>query len=162
MKTAVLLLFVLGTAILFGGSLYSSLVVEPLWASNPPESLREWGHVIMLAGSNFFRFVTPSVGLLALITLATSFKTAKSHFWWRLSASIVFIFVFIWSIIYFVPTAMFLSSPGLDSVSNQDAIEMTETWVRNDSIRMIFVMISLICGVRALFLPSKKENEKKG
>ena len=161
MKTIILLLFVLGTAILFGGSLYSSLVVEPLWSSNPPESLHEYGHVVMLAGGNFFRFVTPLVGLLALATLVTSFKTAKPHLWWRLAASAFFLWAFIWSILYFVPTAMFLSSPGVDSISGPEAIQMTETWVRNDSIRMILLIITLICGIRALYLPSKKHETRQ-
>lgn len=159
MKTIFLLLFVIVTCILFGGSFYSSQVVEPLWSSDPPASLHEYGHIVMLAGSNFFRFITPLAGLLSLITLATSFRTAKPHFWWRISASVVFLAAFVWSVLYFVPTAMFLSSPGVDSISNQEAVQMTQDWVRNDSIRMVLVAIALVCGIRALFVPSKKSEE---
>ena len=159
MKKIILLLFVTSCAVLFGGSLYSSQVTETLWASNPPESLREYGNLVMLAGSNFFRIITPTVGLLSIITLATSFKTAKPHLWWRLGSSVVFLAAFVWSVMYFIPTAMFLSSPGLDTISSQEAIQMTEEWVRNDTIRMVMIIISLVSGIRALFLPVKAASE---
>ncbi len=151
----ILLLFVLGCAIQLGAALYSSQVTEALWSANPPESLREWGSLVRLAGANFFRIATPIVGLLGLLTLFTSFGTARPHIWWRLVSSATFVGVVVWSVLYFVPTAMLLSGPGLDALSAAEAIQMTETWVMRDAIREALIVVSLVCGICALFLPSR-------
>lgn len=154
-RRAFLLLFVSGCAIQLGGALYSSQVTETLWASNPPESLRQWGSLVALAGAKFFRIATPTVGLLALLTLLTSFGTARPHLWWRLSSSAIFIAVVVWSVMYFVPTAMQLSGPGLESLTAVEAVQMTETWVQRDAVRELLILASFVCGMRALFLPSR-------
>lgn len=154
-RGAILLLFVSGCAIQLGAALYSSQVTEALWAANPPESLRQWGSLVLLAGANFFRIATPTVGLLALLTLLTSFGTSRPHLWWRLASSALFLAVVVWSAMYFVPVAMQLSGPGLDSLSASEAIQQTQTWVRRDALREILVVVSLLCGIRALFLPSR-------
>lgn len=153
-RSAILLLFVTGCAIQLGASLYSSQVTEALWASNPPDSLRQWGSLIELAGTNFFRIATPTVGLLALLTLLTSFGTARPHLWWRITSSVIFIAVIVWSVIYFVPTAIQLSGPGLESLSADEAVQMTESWVQRDVARKLLILASILCGMRALFLPS--------
>ncbi|MCB1021838.1 MAG: DUF1772 domain-containing protein [Acidobacteria bacterium] len=147
--------FVGGAAILLGGSLYSSRVVEQLWSSNPPESLRQWGPVMQLAGARFFRIATPSVGLLALLTLLTSFGTPWPHRRWRLAASTLFLGVVVWSVVYFVPTALMLSGPELDDIPPAQAIAETAQWVRLDDFRMLLVLAALACGARALYVPAR-------
>ena len=93
--------------------------------------------------------------MLALLTLLTSFGTPWPHRRWRLAASTLFLGVVVWSVVYFVPTALMLSGPELDDIPPAQAIAETAQWVRLDDFRMLLVLAALACGARALYVPAR-------
>lgn len=145
-----LIAFFLGTSIALGGALYSSRVVEDLWSSSPPESLRQWSVAMNAAGLHFWRIFTPLTMLLALLTLATTFATPRRHRAWRIAACILFLSVAVSSLAYFAPTIARLSPPALDQLSADEASAMVHRWIRLDTFRMAAVALAWACGLRSI------------
>ena len=145
MKT-LFLLFFLGLSIVVGGTLYSALVVESLWSSNPPESLRQWGPAVQYAGDQFWSRVTPFVGLLALVTAVTSFRVSPRDRRWLLTAALLFLAALIWTLVYFVPTVdAILASP-------ESSGDLVRRWVSLDFWRILLIVAAWLCAARAITL----------
>lgn len=154
----VLLVFFTGVSLGLGGAVYSGQVVEHLWSSDPPESLRQWAPAMTAAGRNFWGKITPLIGLLALLTLATAFATRGAHRWWRIAASLLFIAVLVASIVYFVPGIGKLTPPALDSLSAAEATAMVHQWTRLDSLRAVTLFVVWLCALRAITLPVQPDD----
>lgn len=153
--TAVLFLYFMAASVALGGALYSSVVVEHLWSSDPPASVYQWSPAIERAGNAFWSRVSPLVLLLSLITLATSVRLNRDHVRWRVAAAVFSAASIIWSLLYFVPTASALTqaSPGSSGV---DVIQTVTTWTQLDTWRMLLVVLAWLCGSRALMVPAEK------
>jgi hypothetical protein len=149
---AFLFAFFLGASIALGGAVYSSRVVEDLWSSSPPASLRQWAPAMNAAGANFWSKITPLTGLLAILTLATAFSTSPAHRRWRIAGSVLFVLVAISSVAYFAPTIGRLSPPALDALSAGEASAMARRWTALDSLRMLGVAGAWGCTLRAITL----------
>jgi hypothetical protein len=155
--TAVLYLYFMTASVALGGALYSSVVIEHLWSSDPPASVYQWSPAIERAGNAFWRRVSPLVLLLSLITLATSVRLNRDHVRWRVPAAVFSAASIVWSLLYFVPTASALTqaSPGSSEV---DVVQAVTTWTQLDTWRMLLVALAWLCGSRALMVPARKRS----
>jgi len=124
----ILWLFVVAVGLEIGAGMYEMILVVPLWANGAPESVVAFyqqnvanPQFALNAGPRFWMFMTPTVGLLAIATLLTSFKTAARHRKWRIAGSALIIFIVAATFAWFVPNIMRL---GQD-VPNMTAVDIT-------------------------------------
>ena len=97
----VLWLWILSATILMGGGLFEHLVLTPLWAGSPPESVTQWPHGVSQA--RFFRIATPTYGLFSLALLGVSWLMPRQQRKWALAAGLSGIIVLVWTILFFLP-----------------------------------------------------------
>lgn len=155
----ILWLFVITLGVEIGAGLYETILVVPLWASGAPESVVGYyqqnvanPQFALNAGPRLWMFLTPSVGLLAVATLLTGFKTVPQHRTWRLAGSLLAIFVVAVTFAWFVPNIMRLTY----DVPNMTAADMAITakwWVNLNWVRVVLYMTAWICTLRAFSIP---------
>jgi hypothetical protein len=150
--SAFLIAFFLGVSVALGGAVYSSRVIEDLWSSSPPASLRQWAPAMNAAGARFWSKITPLTALFAILTLATGFGTPRAHRRWRIAGSVLFVMVAISSVAYFAPTVGRLSPPALDALSSEEASAMVRRWTALDALRILGVAGAWACTLRAITL----------
>jgi hypothetical protein len=149
-------LFVIGTALIFGAGLYENLVVVPFWSTGAPASLAEGNPLLAVhvrAGRVFWSVFTPALGLIALLTLATSFGTPPRHLTWRIAASGLLLVVSIVTLVYFRPALIGMVVEHGAGRTPEALGEEVHRWVALNWVRILGVAASLAMGVRALLLP---------
>lgn len=65
-------LFVLSAGLLAGGSIFEHVVLTPLWAGAPPESVMQWPHGAIQG--KFFRVVSPIYALGSILLLLAAWR----------------------------------------------------------------------------------------
>jgi Domain of unknown function (DUF1772) len=161
-----LLLLVVAVGILLGGGLYETLVVMPIWTANIPDSvIAYYRHnaanpaLAMNPGGRFWLFITPMVGLLAIATLATSFKTDPTHRKWRILGSGLTLATVIFTFVWFVPNIIKLSSAAVLTMDLRDTESLANWWVKLNWLRAILYSIAWLASLWALTLspiPAKR------
>ena len=80
----VLWLFVLSATFLIGGGIFEHVVLTPLWAGSPPESVTQWQYGVVqakffvVASSLYYLFL-----LALIITLWWMPPPQRKWLWWR-------------------------------------------------------------------------------
>lgn len=87
-----------------GAGLFTTLAVFPVWAGSPERAIG-WvvSNPFYIEEGDFFMFATPTLMLLATLTLIFGWKAALPVRFWLRAATILFIIVFVWSVAYFIP-----------------------------------------------------------
>ena len=67
----ILWLYLLSLTILIGGGIFEHVVLTPLWAGSPPESVTAWQYGVVQA--KFFSIASPLYGLFSLALIIASF-----------------------------------------------------------------------------------------
>src|SRR6185436_16955837 len=129
-------LFVIALGIEIGAGLYETLVVLPLWTSAPPDSVTAYHQhsaanpqFALNAGGRFWMFATPLVGLLALATLLSGFKTSHPHRQWRIAGTLLALVVVVSTFAWFVPNIIRLNSKAVMAMSPAEVTNVTRWWV---------------------------------
>ena len=97
----VLWLWILSVTILMGGGLFEHLVLTPLWAGSPPESVTQWPHGVIQG--RFFGIVSPLCFLLSLALIIVSWWMPPRQRKWALVAGLTLIIMGISTFAFFLP-----------------------------------------------------------
>lgn len=149
-------LFVIGTSLILGASLYESLVVVPFWSAGAPASLAEGNPLLQVhirAGHAFWQYFTPALGLIALLALLTSFGAPPRHLAWRLAATGLILLVSVVTLVYFRPVIIGMVVNHGAGLTPEALAAEARRWVALNWVREIAVAASLAMGIRALLLP---------
>ena len=153
-------LFVISLGIELGGGLYETLVVLPVWALAPPESVVSYfqhnvayPQFALNAGGRFWMVQTPLLGLISLATLISGFKTRPEHRAWRIAGTVLALVVVISTFAWFVPNIMILLAGGGD-LNGAQITSLTHWWVRLNWVRVVVYSTGWLCGLRAMTIPS--------
>jgi hypothetical protein len=160
----ILWLFVMCLGIEIGAGLYEALVVVPVWASAPPDSVLAYFHrnvanlqFALNPGGNFWLIFTPLTGLLAVVTLLSGLKTAPGHRKWRIAGTVLAIIVVAATFAWFVPTIIILMSEEVTKLSGATITSKTNWWVRLNWVRAAAYIIAWVAALRALTIPTGRE-----
>jgi len=148
--------FVVWSCVVLGGSLYESVAVWPLVASDPPRSLAATDQVLDVAGRAgmfFWSWATPGLGLVALAALSTSFGTRRPHLTWRIASTVLLLIVIVATLLYFRPTIIRLVVDHGGGQPDDEIAAQMRQWVMFNWVRITAVAVSIGMGVRALLLP---------
>jgi Domain of unknown function (DUF1772) len=160
----ILWLFVMCLGIEIGAGLYEALVVVPVWASAPPDSvLANFHHNVanlqfaINPGGNFWLIFTPLTGLLAIVTLLFGLKTAPEHRKWRIVGTVLTIIVVAATFAWFVPTLMILRGEEVTKLTGAEITSKTNWWVRLNWVRAAIYITGWVAALRALTIPAGRE-----
>ena len=153
-------LFVIVLGIEIGAGLYETLVVLPLWALAPPDSVVAYHQhnvaypqFALNAGGRFWMVNTPLTGLLAIAAFITGLKTRREHRQWRVAATVLALIVVISTFAWFVPNIIILGQGGA-GLSGEQITSLTNRWVRLNWVRVVVYLTAWLSGLRALTIPS--------
>ena len=155
-----LFIFVVVLGIEIGAGLYETLVVLPLWALSPPDSVIEYykhnaaePQFALNAGGRFWMFFTPLTGLTALLALLSGFRTNPRHRRWRITGSVLALIVVAATFAWFVPNIMKLYSEAVLTMSADEVTTLTNQWVRLNWVRVAVYLTGWLCALRAFSIP---------
>ncbi|MFT3745229.1 MAG: hypothetical protein QM785_13160 [Pyrinomonadaceae bacterium] len=156
-----LFLFVVVVGLEIGAGLYETLVVLPMWALNAPDSVVAFYQhnqanpdFAINAGGRFWIFLTPLVGLVAIITLLTGLKTTGSHRKWRTAGTVIAIVVVTVTFAWFVPNLLRLLY-HVPEMTSADIATTANRWYVANWGRVVVGMTAWLCGLRALSISEK-------
>jgi hypothetical protein len=148
--------FVVWSCVVLGGSLYEAIAVWPLVASDPPRTLAATNQVLAVpdrAGMFFWSWATPGLGLVALVSLLTSFGTPRPHITWRIASTVLLLIVVAATLLYFRPTIIGLVVGHGGGRPDDEIAAQMHQWVMLNWVRVTAVAVSVAMGMRALLLP---------
>ncbi len=159
-RQVLLWLFVVMLGIEVGGGLYETLVIMPLWAAAPPDSvLAYYQHnvanpqFVLNQGGRFWMYCTSSVGLLAVASLVSGLKTGSDHRKWRTTGTVLAIIVVVSTFAWFVPNIILLTGSGVTRLRAEEVTALTNWWVRLNWLRAALYIIAWLCALHALTIP---------
>ncbi len=158
-------LFVIVLGITLGGGLYETLVVMPVWSAAPPDSVIAYyqhnvdnPRFILDQGGRFWIFLTPLLGLLAIVTLLSGLRTPPEHRKWRIIGTTLTLIVIVFTFAWFVPNIIKLMSKSVTTMSPDEITGLTNWWVRLNWLRAIVYFAGWLAALRALTLTSNTGN----
>jgi hypothetical protein len=159
-------LFVIALGIELGAGLYETLVVVPLWAAAPPDSVIAYyrhnaanPQFALNAGGRFWIFATPLVGLTAIAALLSGLKTRPEHRKWRIAGAVLALLVVVSTFAWFVPNIIKLMSEAVMQMSADEVASLTNWWVRLNWVRAVLYLAAWLAALRALTIPPRIESE---
>jgi hypothetical protein len=155
MSRLVVLLFVIVLGMDIGAGLYESRVVVPLWSRDVPGTLAAgdpYGRVAVAAGMRFWAFVTPAVGLLAVVSLGFGLVAPQPRLTWQVAASAIELCAFTMTMLYFKPTLMRLFLGHGTGMSNAAVVATVRRWIVWNWVRVGLSLVAWGAALRALTL----------
>ena len=149
--TAVLWFYAMMVSLVFGASVYETLVVHPAWSRKPPESFRGFvaTPVSRMNIPGFWMPVAPLYALSALAALGLAFGAGSESVALIVSAACAVAGV-AWTLLYFRPTIeRFLEAGGGDTPIERLRSE-AQRWIRLNWIRTGLVAISWVGALSAV------------
>jgi hypothetical protein len=141
--TPVLWFYAVMASLVFGASVYETLVVHPAWSREPPESFRGFmgEPVSRMNIPAFWVPVAPLYALSALAALGLAFLAGSQGVALIVSAACAVATV-VWTLLYFRPTIeRFLATGGGDTPPGRLQIA-AHRWIQLNWIRTVLVAIS--------------------
>jgi hypothetical protein len=155
-------LFVFFLCLDIGAGLYETRVIAPMWKSALVDHIPDAETYLRLApnaGERFWIFITPLLGLLALLTFVTGLKVKGAEKPWRLFASGLEFLMVACTLLYFVPNIRILLDPGHHGLAPEVVAAKTQTWLAVNWLRVLVTLTALIAALRTLQL-SGRQDEK--
>jgi uncharacterized membrane protein SirB2 len=151
----VLWLFVLSAGILLGGSIFEGVVLTPLWAGSPPESVTQWPYGGVQ--SKFFMIASPLYALFSLALMIASRWMPQRQRKWAFVAGLCGIAVIVATALFFLPILQKTQATrgaGLSGAEITRLVKQFETWHWG---RWAILIVSWVAGLRALSLSASGE-----
>ena len=152
----VLWLYLLSLTILIGGGIFEHVVLTPLWAGSPPESVTAWQYGVVQA--KFFSIASPLYGLFSLALIIASFWMPAEQHKWALAAGICGITVMLTTIFFFVPILSKTQATRGAGLSGEEITRLTNQFVNWNYGRYVLMIGGWIAALRAITLSSSEES----
>jgi hypothetical protein len=148
-------LFVLSASILTGGSIFEHVVLTPLWAGSPPESITQWPYGSIQG--KFFMVVSPLYGLFSLALAGVSWWMPRRQQRWALVAGVSGILVIVATMLYFLPILAKTQSTRGAGLSGEEITRLVSQFIAWNWLRWAVMISGWIAGLRALSLSASSE-----
>jgi hypothetical protein len=151
--------FVISLGILIGATIFEAIVITPLWAGSPPESVRGWNenpHYAINSGK-FFGLIVPALLLSSLVSLIVGWKMPWTRRKWLIAAVVCTLIGYAATSLFFVPIlreTIFTRGTGL---TDPEIVGKVNSWVTYNWWRMALQIAGWLAALRALslrYLPS--------
>ena len=152
----VLWLFVLSVTILIGGGIFEHVVVTPLWAGSPPESVTEWQYGVVQA--KFFAVASPLYYLFSIALIVMSWWMPPQQRKWALVAGVCGIIVMLTTIFFFIPILGKTQATRGAGLSGEEITRLTNQFVNWNYGRYVLLIGGWAAALRALSLSSSVES----
>lgn len=149
----VLWVWVIVAGVLIGGSIYEGVVLLPLWAGSPPESVAAWNYGVPQV--RFFAVMTPFYGVLSLALLIAAFWMPGHISKSAMIAGALGLIVVVWTFFFFVPILQQTQATGGAGLSRDDVIQLTNSFVTWNYLRYILLLTGWFVGLRAFNLSGR-------
>jgi len=149
-------LFVLSAGILCGGSIFEHVVVTPLWAGSPPESVTQWPYGGIQG--RFFAVASSVYGLLSLALVIVSWwMPPRRQRGWALSAGLSGIIVVVATLLFFLPILHKTEVTRGAGLSGDEITRLVRQFKAWNWARWAVMIGGWVAGLRALSLPPADE-----
>lgn len=152
----VLWLWVLAVTILMGGGVFEHLVLTPLWAGSPPESVTSWPHGVPQA--RFFGLITPLCFLLSVALIVVSWWMPRQQRKWALVAGISLLVLGIATVSFFLPILQKTQATGGAGLSGEEITRLVNQFKTWNLARWMLSIGGWAAGWRALSLAMSAES----
>ena len=155
MARIVLLLFVIALGLDLGAGVYEAKVVVPLWAGGVPETLaagNPYARVAINAGLHFWAYVTSTVAVVGVMTLAFGFRAPVTQRVWQTFAAATELAAVAMTRLYFRPTLEMLFMGHGAGLSSAAVASTVHRWVLWSRVRIIVSLVAWCAALRALAL----------
>ena len=125
----VLWLFVVSAGIMAGASIFEHVVLTPLWAGSPPDSVTGWPYGGIQG--RFFMIASPLYGLFSLALLVASWRMPQRARQWALAAGLSGVVVVLVTVVFFLPIleqTQVTRGAGLTGDEITRLVHQFETW----------------------------------
>ena len=145
---------VISLGILIGATIFEAIVITPLWAGSPPESVRGWNENPRYAIENgkFFVLIVLPLLISSLASLISGWNQPSPRRKWLIVAAVCTLIGFVATGSFFVPIlteTIFVRGEGL---SDAQIVEKVSTWVTYNWGRMALQTFGWLAALRALSL----------
>jgi hypothetical protein len=151
----ILWLFLLSALILTGGGLFEHMVITPLWAGSPPESVTAWPYGGIQR--RFFIIFSPSYYLCSLALVIASWWMPRRQRRWALVAGLSGIATMFATFLFFIPIlqkTQVTRGAGLSGDEITALVNRFKTWNWG---RWVVIIGGWVAALRALTLPPAGE-----
>jgi len=152
----ILWLWVLAVTILIGGGIFEHLVLTPLWAGSPPESVTNWPYGVVQA--KFFAVLTPLSFVLSLALIIASWWMPRQQRKWSLVAGIVMLVLGVATVSFFVPILQKTQATRGAGLSGEEITRLVNQFKTWNWARWILAIGGWTAGWRALSLYASGES----
>ncbi len=139
--------------LLLGGALFERLVLVSVWASAPPDSVRQWNNhpeYKLDPSGRFFKFVTLPLMLLTPINAWLAWRMGGSVGQWLLISTACVLVVIIATIAYFAPLIIILTYKNGAGLDDEAVRKKTAQWLGWQYLRLAVLAAGWIAGLKAL------------
>lgn len=151
----VLWLFVLSVTFLTGGGIFEHVVLTPLWAGSPPESVTQWPYGAIQG--KFFRVASPLYYLLSLALIIASWWMPQRQRVWAWVAGLSGILVMLVTVFFFIPILQKTQATRGAGLSGEEITRLVNQFVTWNYGRYILMIGGWAAALRALSLSSSGE-----
>jgi len=157
LKQFVLVAGIIALGAVFGAGLYQSTVEAPNFNTGIPESLEHYRLFMSVANpGNYFRIAAPAAQVLVLLSLILNWRNPRSRRWWLLAGLVLIIGADVITFsIHYPRNALLFTAPM--SVPVEDLKKAAAEWMMWNHVRVVIVLASLVCVMRALVLNKSRE-----
>ena len=153
---AILWLFVLSLTILTGGGIFEHVVLTPLWAGSPPESVTGWPYGAIQG--KFFRVASPVYYLCSLALIIGSWWMPRRQRKWALVAGLSGIMVVLSTALFFIPILQKTQATRGAGLSGEEITRLVNQFVTWNYGRYVLMIVGWVAALRALSVPSSVES----
>ncbi len=152
----ILRLFVLSATILIGGGIFEHVVLTPLWAGSPPESVTRWQYGVVQA--KFFAVASPLYYLFSIALIVVSWWMPPPQRKWALAAGVCGLIVMLTTIFFFIPILGKTQATRGAGLSGEEITRLTNQFVNWNYGRYVLLFGGWAAALRALSLSSSRDS----
>ena len=153
-------IFLLGVAMVLGGTVYQMIVVTPEWAGDLPGSLATYFTPLRAERMGAFwrhPFIM-SYGIFLVGAIVACWPN-RGRRMWLFATLAIFIAILIWTLTYFIPQGvipLFMNAGA--GIEPSEITRRAEAWIFWDKVRLGVGALGFFCGLQALTRSPKAQN----
>lgn len=150
-REILLTLDVIGLGMLLGGGVYESVIMNPNYRANIPQSLEQLRSFMKVkTPANFFRIISPVTMLSLLITVVVCWGSVSER-WWYVTAFATLIVADLITYAFHYPRNKVLF---IDPLSSDTELlrRLAREWQTGNKVRIILLVIAILSVMFGIFV----------
>lgn len=158
LKEIVLCLAIISIGVLFGGSLYDSIVLAPNFRVGIPQSLEHLRQFMAVANpGSFFRTIAPLTQLSILISLVLGWRHPAGRRWWLILTLALIIAGDVITFTFHYPRNAILFHDPMHTPP-ETLEKAAREWAYGNYLRIFLVGVAMVCAIKALLLNRRAQD----